>query len=243
MKFIIGKKQEMTQIWRGEEAVAVTKVSVGPCIATQVKNVDKDGYSAVQFGYGTRKEKNIKKPQRGHMKDLGNFECLKEFRIEDMEFARGDKIDVSSFASGDKIQVSGISKGKGFQGVVKRHGFQGAIQTHGTKDQVRMPGSIGAKGPAHVFKGMKMGGHMGNAMVTTKNLEVIEVDVPNNILYIKGAVPGAKNGLVFVQGEGEIKIIKTEEKKDEPQEIKPEDKKEEKIEEKIEKKTEENSVV
>jgi len=206
MRFIIGKKLDMTQVWRGEDAVAVTRLQVGPCAVVQVKSKEKDGYSAVQLGFGERKEKNIKKPQKGQMKGLGNFMYLREFVMENEELKRGDKIEANSFTAGDMVQVTATSKGKGFQGVVKRYGFKGQSKTHGNKDQLRMPGSIGATGPAHVFKGKKMPGRMGGGQVTTKNLEIIEVDVENNILFIKGAVPGARNGLVLISGEGELKI-------------------------------------
>ncbi|MDD5071393.1 MAG: 50S ribosomal protein L3, partial [Patescibacteria group bacterium] len=187
MKFIIGKKLDMTQVWQGEKVVAVTRIEAGPCLIAQVKNEDKDGYNAVQLGFGKRKEKNIKKPQKGHLKKLKiNLRYLKEFKTDDKDLKVGDMIDVSAFSSGDTIDVIGVSKGRGFQGVVKRHGFHGHNKTHGTKDQVRMPGSIGATGPAHVFKGMRMPGRMGGDRATVKNLEIIEVDKDNNILLVKG---------------------------------------------------------
>jgi large subunit ribosomal protein L3 len=227
MKFIIGKKQEMTQVWQGEKVVAVTRVKVGPCVVTQVKNEEKDGYEAVQLGFGERKEKNIKKPQKGHMKDLGNFASLKEFRVPAGELKVGDKIEASTFEVGDSIQVVGTSKGKGFQGVVKRHGFAGTNEQHGNKDQTRMPGSIGATGPAHVFKGTRMAGRMGGDKVTMKGLEIIEIDLENNTLLISGTIPGARNSLVYVSGEGELKIseVKVEEKEEKKEEV--EEKKEE----------------
>ncbi len=225
MKFIIGKKLDMTQVWQGEKQVGVTKVQAGPCVVAQVKTKDKDGYEAVQIGFGERKEKNIKKPQLGHLAKLGasaqgavpasgrgqaagrNLRYLREFKCSGAsELNIGDVIDVSTFDSGDNIQVTGVSKGKGFQGVVKRHGFHGQDKTHGTKDQLRMSGSVGSTGPAHVFKGVRMPGRMGGEQVTTKNLEVIEVDKENNILLIKGAVPGARNGLVLIQGEGDLVV-------------------------------------
>ena len=212
MKFIIGKKIEMTQIWQGETVVAVTKVKAGRCVVTQIKNIEKDGYSAVQLGFGVRKEKNIKKPQKGHFKKLGNFAKLREFRLSAEEAAKlktGDMIDIGSFVSGDKIQVTSTSKGKGFQGVVKRYGFKGTKKTHGNKDQLRMPGSIGATGPAHVFKGTRMGGRMGGDRVTIKNLEIAGVDLENNILLIKGPVSGARNSLVLVSGDGDL-VVKSE---------------------------------
>ena len=206
MKFIIGKKIEMTQVWtKDDQVTAVTRIQAGPCTVTQVKNKKKDGYTGVQLGYGEKKEKNIKKPQKNHVKGLGNIRFMREFRTETGELKRGDMIDVSSFEVGDTVSATGTSKGRGFQGVVKRHGFKGTKATHGNKDQLRMPGSIGATGPAHVFKGTRMGGRMGGDQVTVKNLEVIEVDKENNIISIKGAVPGARNGLIMIKGEGEVK--------------------------------------
>ncbi|MFH0923543.1 MAG: 50S ribosomal protein L3, partial [Candidatus Falkowbacteria bacterium] len=196
------------------------RVQAGPCTVVQVKGDDKDGYSAVQVGFGERKEKNIAKPQLKHMKKAGvKSMFLREFRIssdtpqdaKERQLKIGDKIDVSTFEAGDNIQVEGVSKGKGFQGVVKRHGFHGHNKTHGTKDQVRMSGSIGSTGPAHVFKGMRMSGRMGGDQVTVKNSEVVEVDKENNILFVKGAVPGARNGLVLISGEGELMITQKHE--------------------------------
>ena len=207
MKFIIGTKIEMTQVWRGDKAIAVTKVQANPCTVTQVKTTDKDGYQAVQLGFGEKKKKNMKKPQAGHLKGLGDIRYMREFRTEEGELKKGDKIDVNTFVAGDIVRVTSTSKGKGFQGVVKRHGFKGSKMTHGNKDQGRMPGSIGATGPAHVFKGTRMGGRMGGDQVTTTNLEIIEVDKDNNILLVKGAVPGGRNGLVLIKGEGELKIM------------------------------------
>ncbi len=215
MKYILGKKIEMTQIFtEAGEAAPVTKISAGPCTVVQVKTAEKDGYSAVQFGYGEKKAKNISKPQQNHMKGLGNFRYLREARISTdknrdehgLDLKRGDVVDISNFNEGEKIQITANSKGKGFQGVVKRHGFHGSPASHGHKDQLRMPGSIGATGPAHVFKGTKMGGHMGDEQVTVKNLEVIKVDAEKNEIYVKGAVPGARNGLVIIAGEGEMQV-------------------------------------
>jgi large subunit ribosomal protein L3 len=229
MKFILGKKLDMTQIWKDDEVIAVTRVQAGPCVITQVKDRKKDGYMAVQVGYGEKKEKNIKKPQRGHLNKLRvkneecrvNFRYLKEFRIEEgVNLSIGDIIDASVFEPGDQIKVTGVSKGKGFQGVVKRYGFHGQDKSHGTKDQLRMPGSIGATGPARVFKGVRMPGRMGGNRVTVKNLEIVGVDREDNILLIKGAVPGARNGLVMISGDGELKIVKSEELRVENEEIK-----------------------
>ena len=237
MKFIIGKKLDMTQVWQCDKFVAVTRIQAGPCIVAQVKTDERDGYSAVQVGYGERREKNIAKPQLGHLKKTLEHEntetqkhkntkihlrYLREFRLSrragsqgegenKMDLKIGEVINVSTFEVGDKIQVTSTSKGKGFQGVVKRHGFHGQDKTHGNKDQLRMPGSIGATGPAHVFKGQKMPGRMGGDRVTVKGLEIVEVDQENDVLLIKGAVPGARNGLVLIQGEGELKITQKHE--------------------------------
>ncbi len=212
MKFILGTKLNMTQIWRKEdEVVAVTAIQVGPCIVTQIKTEDRDGYYAVQLGFGKKKEKNINKPQK-YLKKLGYSRFLREFRIPKEEITKlkqGNIIQIDTFNEGDKIKAIGTSKGKGFQGVVKRHGFAGAPKTHGTKDQLRMPGSIGATGPAHVFKGVKMAGRMGGNRVTVTNLEVVKIDTENNILYIKGAIPGSKGRLVLIIGEGELKVRET----------------------------------
>ena len=207
----------MTQVWQGEKVIGVTKVQAGPCPVVQVKTVNsKDGYSAVQLGYGERKEKNIKKPQAGHLKKISNFQFpisknknikyLKEFRCDAADLKMGDVVDVSTFAVGDTVKVTGTSKGKGFQGNVRRHGFHGHNTTHGTKDQVRTSGSIGAGGLQHVQKGKRMPGRMGNEQVTTANLKIVKVDQENNILYVSGAVPGARNSLVLISGEGELKI-------------------------------------
>lgn len=220
MKFIIGKKIEMTQVWQGENVLAVTKVQAGPCPIVQLKDITNDGYGAVQLGFGQRKEKNIKKPQLGHLKKAKisasdaktNLRYLREFRDEVKDLKVGDVVDVSTFEVGDVVKVTGTSKGKGFQGDVRRHHFHGHNESHGTKDQVRTSGSIGAGGPQHVFKGLRMPGRMGNAQVTTSNLKIVEVDKTNNILYISGAVPGARNGLVLISGDGELKIAQPEAK-------------------------------
>lgn len=198
----------MTQIWVNDRAIAVTPVLAGPCPVVQVKDEVKDGYGALKLAFGQKKEKNIKKPQLGQVKNLNiKPQYLREFRLDNpADFKVGDLISVSTFEENDVIDVTGTSKGKGFQGVVKRHGFHGFRKTHGNKDQERMPGSIGPKGPAHVFKGTRMGGNMGNARVTTTNLTIVKVDVENNILFIKGALPGAINGLVMIKGQGELKV-------------------------------------
>lgn len=199
MKFILGTKQYMTQVF-DEKGMAypATVLSVGPVTVTQVKNLEKDGYRAIQVGYGKRNEKNINKAQKGHFRDLGLFRYLKEFRADD-KYSRGDVIDVSKFEVGDIVEVSSTSKGKGFQGVVKRHGFSGGPRTHGNKHHERTPGSIGAQGPQRVFKGKKMAGRMGADRVTVKNLKILQIDKENNQLVLKGAVPGHRGTLVEIK--------------------------------------------
>lgn len=189
----------MTQVWDEKgRVVPVTIVQAGPCYITQVKTKDKDGYEAVQLGSGLKKQ--LTKPLRGHLKELPQLRWLREIMIHDAEVKRGDVLDVSMFAPGDKVKVTGVSKGKGFQGVVKRHGFHGSPATHGHKDQLRMPGSIGAGGVQHVRKGQRMAGRMGGGNVTVANLQIMEVDKDKNQLLIKGAIPGARGGLVVITG-------------------------------------------
>lgn len=203
MKFILGKKLKMDQIWKNDRIIPVTIIKAGPITVIQVKNKKKDGYEAVQVGYGTKKIKNIKKPQRGQFKDLGNFAHVKEFRsnvsgqMSDVNI--GDILDVSQFQEGDKIKISGLSKGRGFQGVVKRHGFRGGPKTHGQKNRLRAPGSIGATAPQRVTPGKKMAGHMGQERFAIKNLKVIEIDKEKGVLTVKGAVPGFKGTLLEIQ--------------------------------------------
>lgn len=209
MKFIVGKKIEMTQIYKEDGTVIpVTAVLAMPNVVTQIKSVDtKDGYNAVQVGFGAAKKTG--KSLSGHLKGLVPVKAVKEFRTkkEDVEsLKRGDVITVSAFVEGDEVKVSGTSKGKGFQGVVKRHGFHGSPKTHGHKDQERMPGSIGAGGVQRVFKGRRMAGHMGDEQVTVSGLKIVAIDEANNLLYVKGAVPGARNGLVSIFGEGQMEL-------------------------------------
>jgi len=224
-KFILGKKLHMTQRFLADGTwVPVTVVEAGPCAVTQVKNEDNDGYKAVQIGFGFKKKLN--KPLAGHLKGLENYRDVREFRVDQGDaFERGKMIDVSSFQAGDYVDVTAISKGKGFQGVVKRHGFHGSPATHGHKDQLRMPGSIGAGGVQHVFKGTRMGGRMGGDRVTIKNLEVIEVDLEKNLLYIKGAMPGTRHALLMIKADGELVLKDKVEAKTEtaPEEVVVED--------------------
>ncbi len=210
MKFIIGQKQEMSQIYNEDKVIPITIIKVDTCKITQIKTNEKDGYEAVQIG--SVKKRKINKALRGHLKNE-NFRYIKEFRTDGSIFKIGDVLDIESFESGEKINVIGVSKGKGFQGVVKRHGFGGQPTTHGTKDQVRMPGSIGATGPAHVFKGTRMPGQMGNCQSTVTNLEIIEIDKKNNSIKVKGSIPGHRNSVIFIKGKGDMKIIKKEEDK------------------------------
>ena len=212
MKFILGKKLSMTQIWRNDLVVPVTRIQVEPCVITQIKTVATDGYRAVQLATGQRKVKNIAKPQRGHFGAWGNFQYLREFNLDqekeqsEANWQAGQQVSVNSFIPGDRVQVTSTSKGRGFQGGVKRHGFHGQGRTHGVKDQQRMPGSVGATGPAHIFKGTRMAGRMGGEQVTVKNLEVIEIDEANGFIYLKGAVPGWTNGWVSIVGSGDLLI-------------------------------------
>lgn len=201
MKFIIGRKVKMSQEYRPDgRIVPVTVISAEPCVVTQVKSSATDGYEAVQVATGTRR----KLPQAllGHFKGLGNFRTVREFRpvsgdvVPNVEV--GAKLDVTQFAVGDIVKVTGTTKGRGFQGVVKRWGFSGSPKTHGHKDQIRMPGSIGAGGVQHVFKGTRMGGRMGGKTGTALNLEVIAVRPEKNELVVKGAVPGAPTGILEI---------------------------------------------
>ncbi len=210
MKFILGTKQEMSQIFdENGKVIPVTLVKAGANIITQVKNKDKDGYTAVQIGFGERKLKNVKKPQIGHLKpSLEKFQgkgpaYIKEFRLKNGEtddYKTGDEITVAVFKEGDKIEASGVSKGKGFQGVVKRHGFHGGPRTHGQKHSEREPGSIGAVWPQRVLKGKRMAGRMGNEKITVKNLKIVKIDSENNFLFISGAVPGKRGTLLKIKG-------------------------------------------
>lgn len=200
-KFILGKKEQMTQYFTEEgKAIPVTIVTVDPITVTQVKTTDTDGYEAVQFGTGVRNEKNVNKAQRGAWKDLGMFKTVKEFRLDaPAELKKGDVLTASDvLEAGQVVTVTGISKGKGFQGVVKRHNFAGGRRSHGQKHSEREPGSIGATGPQRVFKGTKMAGRMGSDRVAVKNLEVVAMDPEKNVVFIKGAVPGRRGTLLEI---------------------------------------------
>ena len=199
MKFILGTKQKMTQVFDETGKVfPATVVSAGPVTVTQVKNSDTDGYESIQIGFGQEKEKNLKKAQKGHFGELGSFKTLREFRIATGEAQKGDVIDVTAFEIGDKVNVSAISKGKGNQGVVKRHNFAGGPRTHGNKHSERRPGSIGSTGPQRVLKGLKMAGRMGGDRITVKNLKVLQIDKDTNTLVISGAIPGRPGTLIEI---------------------------------------------
>ncbi len=201
---IIGKKIGMTQVFADDgRAFPVTVIEAGPCVVVQRKSKDRDGYAAVQLGLvESRKTKRITKPMKGHFEKAGLPPCrvLREFPVaEDAEAAVGDKISVELFAPGDKITVVGTSKGRGFQGVMKRHNFAGGKATHGSMFH-RAPGSIGQSAyPSRVIKGMKSPGHMGSDRVTVKNLQVVRVDAANNLLIVRGSVPGAGGSFVVIR--------------------------------------------
>ena len=204
MSGLIGKKIGMTSLYdeKGNN-LACTIIEAGPCVVTQIKNEEKDGYNSVQLGFLDKKERNINKAEAGHFKNANTApkSNLFEFKNFENELSVGDVLNVDHFNEGEFVDISGISKGKGFQGVVKRHGFAGVGQsTHGQHNRLRAPGSIGAASyPARVFKGMKMAGQMGNEKVTVQNLKVIKVVSEKNLLVIKGCVPGHKNSIVTIR--------------------------------------------
>ncbi len=204
MSGLIGKKIGMTSLYdEGGKNLACTVIEAGPCIVTQLKNDEKDGYSSVQLGFNDKKETRLNKSEKGHAKKANTDPKTKlvEFKGFEEELKVGDTINVSHFVEGEFVDVSGISKGKGFQGVVKRHGFAGVGQsTHGQHNRLRAPGSIGAASyPARVFKGMRMAGQTGNSKVTVQNLKVLKVVPEKNLLVLKGAVPGHKNSFVIIR--------------------------------------------
>jgi len=204
MKFILGEKQNMTQIFAADgEVFPVTIVKIARVVVTQVKNIEKDGYSAVQVGFGVRNKKNVKKPQVGHLKDLldseGGFKVLKEFRTTETMNV-GDKVELGSFAEGEEVTVSSISKGKGFQGVVKRHGFGGGPRTHGQKHSEREAGSISQGLRTGPHRGLRMAGRMGTDRITQKNMKIVQVNTEAGTIALKGAVAGRRGTLVEIVG-------------------------------------------
>jgi len=203
MRGLIGEKIGMSRVFdENGRIVPVTVLQAGPCTVTQVKTADKDGYEAVQVGYGERKAKHTTKPLQGHFYAAGvaSQKVLVEFdKVPGFEYKTGQSFHVGLFQEGDFVSVSGTSKGKGFTGVIKRHNFSRQKKTHGTGHTERAPGSIGqASDPSRVFPGMRMAGHHGNAKVSVENLQVVKVDKENNQLLVKGSVPGAKNGTVII---------------------------------------------
>lgn len=203
MKFILAKKHSMTQVFDENGVVTpVTVLSAGPVVVTQIKDMARDGYKAVQVGYGVKKEKNLTKALKGHFKGLGSFSDVKEYELGDGDATPevGASIDVSIFSPGDTVAVSALSKGKGFQGVVKRHGFHGGPRSHGQKHSEREPGSIGGGLRNKVPKGMRMAGRMGGVRITTGNLKVVQVNLEDNLILISGAVPGRRGTLVEIHG-------------------------------------------
>ena len=204
MPGLIGKKIGMTSVFSADgKNLPCTVIEVGPCVVTQLKTADKDGYEAVQIGFEEKKAKHTTKPMEGHFKKAGVApqRHLAEFSGFNSELKLGDTLTVDLFAEGDFVDIQGVSKGKGYQGVVKRHGFGGVGQaTHGQHNRLRAPGSVGACSyPAKVFKGMRMAGQMGNRKVTVQNLQVVKTLSEHNLLMIKGSIPGAKGSIVLIE--------------------------------------------
>lgn len=201
-KAILGKKVGMTQIFTETgEAVPVTVIEAGPCIVAQKKNLERDGYNAIQIGFGEKRVNLFNKPMKGHYEkaNLKPMRYLRELRVDDVDaYEVGQEIKADIFTPGEKVDVTGTSKGRGFSGSIKRHGFHRGPMSHGSKYH-RGSGSLGAKGPARVFKGRKLPGHYGVERVTVQNLEVIRVDAGQNLLAVKGAIPGPRGGLVMVK--------------------------------------------
>ena len=207
---ILGRKVGMTQYFDQQgEVRPVTVIEAGPCLVIQVKTVESDGYQAVQLGFGHSKKLNS--PEKGHLKKLGQFRYLREFRVGDAsEYKVGQRLGAELFQAGEMVNITGVSKGRGFAGGVRRHGFRTGPRTHGQSDRHRAPGSIGSgTTPGRVLKGLKMAGHMGNARVTVRNLRVLESNPATGILLVEGAVPGARSGLLAIK-----RVILAEKKKD-----------------------------
>lgn len=203
LKGLIGKKIGMTQIF-DEQGVAhpVTLIEAGPCYVTQIRRPEKEGYSAVQLGFGEINPKRLTGGELGHLKanEIPPLRILREFRVKNPEIAVGEKVTVESFALGERVDVIGTSKGKGFAGGVKRYGFRGGPKTHGQSDRLRAPGSRGSgTTPGRVYKGSRGPGHMGNEQVTVSALRVVLVDAERNLLGVRGAVPGPKGGLIMIK--------------------------------------------
>ena len=202
-KAIIGKKVGMTQIFNADgKVIPCTVIEAGPCVVVQKKTIENDGYEAVQIGFGDKSEKNANKPMKGHFAkaDVALKRVLREFRLDDCSSINvGDIIKADTFAVGDAVDVCGTSKGKGFAGSIKRHGYSRLKETHGTGPVHRHAGSMGANStPSKVYKGKGLPGHMGAERVTVQNLDVVKVDVENNLIALRGAIPGPKGGVVFI---------------------------------------------
>ena len=201
---LIGKKLGMSQIFDDNgKVIPVTLVKAGPCFVVQKKTIEKDGYTAVQLGFEEVSEKKVNKPRIGMFKKHNSkyYRYLKEFRLieGDNEVNAGETLDVNVFQMNQIVKVTGISKGKGFAGVMKRHNFSGFEQTHGVHESFRGPGSIGqCAQPSRVFKGLKMAGHLGNERVSVKNLKIVKIDKENNLLMVKGAIPGHRNSIIYL---------------------------------------------
>ncbi|RIK44235.1 MAG: 50S ribosomal protein L3 [Chloroflexi bacterium] len=198
---LLGKKLGMTQVFDDTgQVVPVTVLQVGPCVVTQLRTTERDGYEAVQLGF--EESKRLNSPERGHRRAAGSSSrYLREMKAEDISgYSVGQVLDCSMFSAGDRVDVTGTSKGKGFAGVVKRHGFSGGPKTHGQSDRHRAPGSIGSSAyPGRVFKNLRMAGQMGNERVTVQNLEIVRVDPEKNVVLVRGAVPGANGQLLMVR--------------------------------------------
>ncbi|MDP2646732.1 MAG: 50S ribosomal protein L3 [Desulfobacterales bacterium] len=199
---LIGRKIGMTGVFSSEgKFIPASVLQVGPCVVTQIKTVKTDGYNALQLGFGEKKISRVNKPLKGHLKKSGdgNFAFLREFPVEDpAQYKVGQSIDLNLFKVGDKVHVTGRTKGRGFAGVIKRHGFHGGRKTHGS-DSHRIPGSIGSSAwPSRVAKGKKMPGHYGDDRKTVQNLEIVDIRAGENIILLKGAVPGAPSGIVMI---------------------------------------------
>jgi large subunit ribosomal protein L3 len=200
---LIGKKLGMTGLFTSEGVnIPVTAVQVGPCVVTQIKTIATDGYNALQLGFGEKRKSRFTKPMEGHLKKSGEarFSCLREVSVNDPgEYGLGQTINIDIFDIGETIDVTGTTKGRGFSGVIKRHGFHGGKKTHGSHSH-RIPGSIGCSAwPAKVIKGKKMPGHYGNTRKTVRNLEIVDIRADENLILIKGAIPGSKNGIVEIK--------------------------------------------
>jgi large subunit ribosomal protein L3 len=209
IKAIIGRKLGMTQIFAEDGSVLpVTVVQAGPCTVTQIKTLERDGYSALQLGFGNRKLKHVNRPARGHLDKAGKgyFQVLQEVRVKDTEdYQLGEEILADVFEIGERVDVIGVSKGKGFAGTIKRWGFHRGPETHGCKN-IREAGSTGcATYPGRVMRGKRMAGQLGNKRVTTMNLKVVDIQYENNLVLIKGAIPGATNGVVFIRKTNRVK--------------------------------------